>query len=94
MMAVLFQLLAGSPEPTLAIADQTVPGPAPVTPATPTATSAKPDDRNELRCRIEPTTGSRFGKKVCSTPQEAYETSQEAKKTLERMQGAKTLPVG
>ena len=90
LIAIMFQIGASSPlfeKPPSAVT---------VTATKPAETMPGTDGGKEdvIHCKIEPTTGTRFGKKVCMSEQEAYMAAQEAKKTLERMQGTKTLPVG
>jgi hypothetical protein len=88
LLVILLQIGAGSP-----LAEK----PAPAVTITATPQEIMPgtqgDKDDVLHCKIIPTTGTRFGSKLCVSEAEARMTAQEAKRTLERMQGAKTLPV-
>ena len=45
-------------------------------------------------CRMEPVTGSRFGRRVCRSATQTDEDRSNSREMLRRMQGARTPPVG
>ncbi|KQY89757.1 hypothetical protein ASD25_04265 [Brevundimonas sp. Root1423] len=45
-------------------------------------------------CRIEPVTGSRFGRRVCRNTAQTEEDRANSREMLRQMQGARTPPVG
>lgn len=45
-------------------------------------------------CRMEPVTGSRFGRRVCRSTVQTDEERAESREMLRRMQGSRVPPVG
>lgn len=58
------------------------------------ATAAAVNTPPRQVCRMEPVTGSRFGRRVCRGAAQTDEDRSDSREMLRRMQGARTPPVG
>jgi hypothetical protein len=88
--ALLLQQTPPASQSAAPATSATAEAPAETAAANTAATRAEPAQT----CRVEPVTGSRFGRRVCRNTAQTDEDRANSREMLRQMQGARTPPAG